>query len=305
MASASADDVAKDWFERMSRAVEELSYKGTFVHLLDTQMETMEVLHTVRDKRVYERLTSRSGAPREFLRTGEELQCIVQSRKEVLVDLWQNQSPLMSTIPIYREELSSNYDFEFNNQGRQMAGRDTVFVRIVPKDNLRYGYHLWIDRETAMPLGCELVDQNGRLIETIHFTEIEFNPVFAKNDFSPTLNTDDFTWIKPSSERKVVKLTSSRWHAQNMPKGFLLSASRLETAGNNRVEHHVYSDGLATVSIFTEQRAEGEAVMEGATSFGVTNAYGRIEDGFQITVLGEVPVDTVKIIGNSFRPDKR
>ncbi|NNF16026.1 MAG: transcriptional regulator, partial [Gammaproteobacteria bacterium] len=40
----------------------------------------------------------------------------------------------------------------------------------------------------------------------------------------------------------------------------------------------------------------------GARSLGVTNAFGRVEGDYQITVVGEVPLDTVKIIGNSFRP---
>lgn len=300
--SAAADETARQWIERMNHAVENLNYHGTFVHLHNNRLDTLEVLHKVEDQRVFERLTSRSGATREFIREGDEVQCIVQSRKEVMVDRWKNHNPLVSTLPVYGEELSSYYDFNYVAHNQPVAGRNTVFISIVPKDGYRYGYRMWLDEETAMPLVCEMVDQNGQLIETLHFTSIEFDPKFADNAFAPTVDTGDFRWIKGNEERAVTENTESHWVAGEVPKGFALSISNVEESGNRRVEHHVYSDGLASVSVFAERRAPGEQVMRGAKSLGVTSAFGRIEGDFQITVVGEVPADTVEIIGNSFKP---
>lgn len=300
--SVHAEQSARTWLESMGRAVDELNYQGTFVHTLHNQIETMEVLHKSENGRVYERMTSLTGAPREFIREGEEIQCILEERKEVVVDLWQDQNPLVTSLPRYSEELSQYYKFELIGEARRIAGRETVGLAIVPRDEYRYGYRIWVDRETSMPLMCDSVDHDGALVETLQFTAIEYNPSFEPSAFKSTLNTQDFNWIKPAGDAAQPRLSNTTWHAAEVPKGFSLSVSRVEDNGETRVEHHVYSDGLATVSVFTEQRTPGQAVMQGATQLGVTNAFGRVEGDIQITVVGEVPAGTVKFIGNSFKP---
>ncbi|MFK8030543.1 MAG: MucB/RseB C-terminal domain-containing protein [Gammaproteobacteria bacterium] len=301
---AQADDRARTWLENMGQAVEQLNYRGTFVHTLHNQMETMEVLHKTENGRVYERMTSQSGAAREFLRQGEEIQCILDARKEVMVDLWSDKNPLMSSLPRYTDKLNKYYEFEIIEEAKLVAGRETIGLAIIPRDEYRYGYRLWVDRETAMPLLCDSVDRDGQLIETLQFTAIEYNPKFSPTAFDSTLNTQDFNWIKPSKESSPERLSNTTWHAADMPSGFSLSVSSVEDNGETRVEHHVYSDGLATVSVFAEQREPGQAVMRGAARMGVTNAFGRLEGDVQITVVGEVPPTTVKFIGNSFQPVK-
>lgn len=301
---AQASDPARTWLDNMGQAVEQLNYRGTFVHTLNNQMETMEVLHKSENGRVFERMTSQTGASREFLRHGEEIQCILDARKEVVVDLWQDKNPLMASLPRYSEELEKYYEFEIIDEPRLVAGRDTIGLAIIPRDEYRYGYRLWLDRETAMPLLCDSVNRDGQLIETLHFTAIEYNPEFSPTAFDPTLSTQDFNWIKPASESNKQRLSNTTWHAAEVPNGFSLSVSSVEDDGETRVEHHVYSDGLATVSVFAESRTPGQAGMSGATQIGVTNAFGRLEGDVQITVVGEVPPNTVKFIGNSFRPVK-
>jgi sigma-E factor negative regulatory protein RseB len=155
-----------------------------------------------------------------------------------------------------------------------------------------------------MPLMSDSVDRGGNLIETLQFTAIEYNPDFGENAFNPTLSTQNFSWIKPAVESSQEALSNTAWHADDVPSGFRLSVSRVEGDGQTRVEHYVYSDGLATVSVFAEPRTPGQEVMNGATQLGVTNAFGRLEGDFQITVVGEVPPDTVEFIGNGFRPRK-
>ncbi len=275
------------------------------MHTVHNQIETMEVLHKVEQGRVYERMTSLTGAAREFVRQGEEIQCILQARQEVVVDLWQDQNPLTSSLPRYTDELGKYYEFELLPKFRRVAGRETVGLAIVPRDQYRYGYRLWLDRETSMPLMSDSVDQSGKLIETLQFTAIEYDPDFGESAFQPTLNTQDFNWIKPAGESSRQGLSTTTWHADDVPKGFTLSVSRVEGDGQTRVEHYVYSDGLATVSVFAEPRTPGQEVMRGSTQLGVINAFGRLEGDFQITVVGEVPPDTVKFIGNGFRPRPR
>ena len=57
-------------------------------------------------------------------------------------------------------------------------------------------------------------------------------------------------------------------------------------------QHLLYSDGLAHVSVYIEPIVP--PAFTGPSSRGVVNVYGRVLDGRQITVLGDVPPATVE-----------
>jgi sigma-E factor negative regulatory protein RseB len=64
------------------------------------------------------------------------------------------------------------------------------------------------------------------------------------------------------------------------------------------VQHLVYSDGLASVSVFIEPRNAQTQTMRGLAKVGGAFAYSRDVDGQQIVVVGEVPAATVQAIGS-------
>lgn len=64
--------------------------------------------------------------------------------------------------------------------------------------------------------------------------------------------------------------------------------------GRDSVDHRVYSDGLASLSIFIESGFEAADRHEGLSSVGAVNAFGRIVGEYQVSVVGEVPGITVE-----------
>jgi sigma-E factor negative regulatory protein RseB len=60
-----------------------------------------------------------------------------------------------------------------------------------------------------------------------------------------------------------------------------------------------FSDGVASLSVFIEALPEAGDVLEGISQMGATNAFSRVVDKMLITVVGEVPVRTVKHVGLS------
>jgi sigma-E factor negative regulatory protein RseB len=65
------------------------------------------------------------------------------------------------------------------------------------------------------------------------------------------------------------------------------------------VDHLVYSDGLATVSVFIEAARTQSDVAEGFSNVGSTNAYTIVLRGRKVTAMGEVPPQTVRTIATS------
>jgi sigma-E factor negative regulatory protein RseB len=60
----------------------------------------------------------------------------------------------------------------------------------------------------------------------------------------------------------------------------------------------IYTDGLASVSVFIEP-ASMEAVVETGQSNGPTSVYARRVADARVTVVGEVPMATVKTLAQS------
>ncbi len=74
------------------------------------------------------------------------------------------------------------------------------------------------------------------------------------------------------------------------------------------VSHLVFSDGLASVSVFVEVETKttttksegGEEVTEESTRVGSSSVYSTMMGGRKVTAVGEVPPETVRSIATSF-----
>ena len=67
---------------------------------------------------------------------------------------------------------------------------------VQPRDQFRYGYRLWLDDETAMPLKSQLCDRNGNVIEQILFAELNLRDRFSPTDSRHRLTGEGFRWVR-------------------------------------------------------------------------------------------------------------
>ncbi|MEO1574765.1 MAG: MucB/RseB C-terminal domain-containing protein, partial [Pseudomonadota bacterium] len=272
-----AAETARDWFERMGQAVETLNYRGRLVHQHDGQLDTLEVVHQLRDGKVYERMTSLNGSGREVIRRGDDVRCTVADRQEVLVDWAAEGSPLVAVLPQYDASLEEIYRFDLTPASGRVAGRPVHTLKIDPLDGYRYGYRLQLDSETGMPLKCELVDDQNRSIETVMFTRIEFVDTLAAEVFEPLLPTTNYDEVRPvaAAGGNVIDAKQASFVADQLPSGFSLSIVTRHGDAASGAEHLVYTDGVATISVFAERRRENVEVFDGAANIGVANVFGR------------------------------
>ena len=293
-----ADDV-KNWLDRMNIAVEELNYRGTFVHEFDRNVETLQIVHRNAGGEVREKLSSPDGSGREILRTASGVHTVFPEQRLVMLEEPQGSAiPLASSLN-YTEGLEAYYDMGTFPKG-QVVGRDTQVVSIRAKDEYRYGYLLWLDRETALPLRSQVRDENGRVVEQILFTAIDVVAAISESDVAPAIDVEGFEWRRPIKAKPEV---SSRevWGATRLPNGFSQSISRQSLLAGSRypVQHLVYTDGLATVSVFIAHPKSDADMPEGFSQMGSTNVYSLKIDGRLATAMGEVPRRTVQRIATS------
>ena len=94
-----------------------------------------------------------------------------------------------------------------------------------------------------------------------------------------------------------------------LPPGFRIAARSAQTLPGSAdpVDHLVFTDGLASVSVFVEAQrrepADQPAVPESA-AVGSSSAFSTVIDGHKITAVGEVPPDTVRLIASHFKAEE-
>jgi sigma-E factor negative regulatory protein RseB len=240
--------------ERMELAIETLNYEGTFVHIMEEHVETMHVVHRVADGKITERLVSLDGPGREIIRDADEVKCIFAAEKSVVVERRQGDSPLRAAVPRYTETLDEFYSFAMLRPVTRLGRRVEAFT-IRPRDSFRYGYRLWMDQATGMPLKAQLLDEYGKVVEQLMFVSIDLPDAIPAERLEPTIPADGFTWyVRDERKRADERRGKSRWVADRVPPGFELRASNLQLMAGAEwpTDHLVYSDGIASVSVFIE-----------------------------------------------------
>jgi sigma-E factor negative regulatory protein RseB len=293
-----ADKLPLDWLSHMGAAVQSTSYEGTVIRIKDGKAEALKVIHTVIDGVVMEKVVAQEGDGLEIIRIGNEVHCILPDRKSVLVEEWNDQSTLFSTLPSSDIRFGNEYDVAVVRKER-IAGREAIMLAIRPHDGYRYGHRIWLDTETSFPLQTQLMS-DGIAIEQVKFAEITLNHEIHASALKPSYSTEHFTWVAQSSGHAGTVVESS-WVSDELPAGFRVVSAHEETmdGGNETVTHILFSDGLANVSVFIA--ASSGKLAAGAARVGGSNSFGVELGNFEITAIGEVPAITVEQIANTMR----
>nr|WP_298725569.1 MucB/RseB C-terminal domain-containing protein [uncultured Steroidobacter sp.] len=299
------DREARQWLERMSEALATRNYEGRFFHLRDSRSEAMRIYHRVDKGKVTERLVSLDGSGREIIRNQSEVVCYLPDRRTVLVEKRTDDNTLLAAVPAYNEELEAHYNIE-RGPFTKALGRRTQVINVTPRDQFRYGYRLWLDDETAMPLKSQLCDREGRVIEQILFAELNFRDRIPADSLKPSITGEGFRWIRQDAQPQLAAGQVGGWGVIRLPAGFRLTAWRIQLiAGSNvPVQHLVYSDGLASVSVFIEPADPQAQPLRGLAKVGAAFAFSRAMDGHQVTAVGEVPPVTLEAIAASVTKDE-
>ena len=304
VAEAQSDE-ARDWLERMSDALATRNYDGLFTHSTAGQVESMRIVHRVAKGRSLERLVSLDGSGREVVRTEEEVHAYLPDRKVVLVEPRSDNGSLLKTLPTPGPTLDSYYELSLK-EGTRLLGRDIVVIDVRPRDAYRYGYRLWLDKETAMPLRSVVGDGAGRQVEQILFTRLEMKDKIPAKEIEPAVDATGFQWIR--TDRKLAAMpqlpTNHGWRPLRVPPGFRLIASRLQPMPGSPMpaQHLIFSDGIAAISVFIEPGPSTGSRPPEASSMGSANAYSMSVQGHIVTAIGEVPANTVREIATSVAP---
>ncbi|HKT71979.1 MAG TPA: MucB/RseB C-terminal domain-containing protein [Steroidobacteraceae bacterium] len=310
VATAVAAEEPSQWLARMNQALTTRNYDGTFTHWHGGKVEMLRIIHRVQDGAVSERLVSLDGSGREFIRSGSDLACYLPDKHTVLVEKRPTEEPLFGGFPTLNPDSASFYDIAEVARTR-LNLRDTRVITVSPRDDFRYGYRLWIDETTAMPLKTQLCDSHGRVIEQIVFASLTLSARIPDSAFKPDVSTTGYQWLRNEAvpAKESADNASLVWNALKLPPGFKMTTRAAQTlpGSSDPVSHLVFTDGLASVSVFVEappkpaaDASHEEPVTEESTHIGSSSVYSTVMSGRKVTAVGEVPPATVRSIASSF-----
>ncbi len=298
----------QSWLKKMHSAAHGLNYEGIFVYSQHNQLSSMKIIHSVDDKGERERLISMDGSGREVIRDHNKVTCYMPDRHSVVVEKSRAHNNYPPRFPIDIQALEKNYYLSLAGKGK-VAGYISQKITILPKDKFRYGYHLWVEEKTGLLLKTHLVVEGDTPVEQFMFTQLRFHDRISEALLKPGVDSSKFDWYEAPAKKQAPRPSKIElnWLVKQLPAGFLPDMKRMTTLPENLmpVEHLIFSDGLATVSVFIEDMMDSENNLRGGSHMGAVHAFGRAVDDHYVTVIGEVPYVTVKMIGESVSLDTK
>ena len=282
------------WLERMARAVEEQSYHGSYVYERTGMFTTQDIWRQVDGSGSRERLLQTAGRHQEWLRHDGQLVCTTSS------DLKRSRSPGRSTPPaIDSQRLADLYSMKVYGETR-IASRPVTVLAVQPRDGFRYAHELYIDNETGLMLKSLLVDDKRELLERFQFARISFDESDYQSGLEPSSSCLEVT-ISDIPDEPESSFLQPAW----LPPGFSLSYRDVQTMldSEERITSQVYSDGLASFTLFIEPLGGDSPAEDLRAQLGPTVAVSRrmmaADNHFLATVVGEVPARTAERIADS------
>lgn len=302
LASATELGEVQKLLKKMQHAAHMQNYDGTFVYSqAESRLSAMRIVHSADKKGERERLVSLDSVGREVIRNTHNVICILPDRNAVVVETGRPPSQFPPPFPDKLDYLKQNYSFEIEGE-EKVAGQLAHKLVVKPNDNYRYGHRLWIDKKTGLLLKTHLVNEQGKLVEQFMFTHIKYMSSIPDKLLKASIDSSKFQRFESDAMKPKAKPVdpSLVWQVTKLPPGFKRDYQRRLKMSNNRTPSNqlVYSDGLASISVFIEDSTD-DSNLVGRSNMGAVNAHGKTFKGYHVTAVGEVPHATVKMVSES------
>jgi sigma-E factor negative regulatory protein RseB len=292
---------AQALLKKIQTAAQKLNYSGTFVYQEASQIRTSRITHVLDGKNELQKLEILDGRKREYTKSNEEISCYVPETKTVLIEKRGSQDEFPAIFGANPTELDAHYQVKKLDTDR-VAGFECQVLLLEPKDNFRYGYKLWAEKNTGLLLRVQTLNERSEVVEQISFSQLKIGDIDrskVKSSFGDTSG-----WRVENASVNDSPVTN--WQVKWVPPGFKktrelrrqLSDGNNSAAGQVReVSQIVYSDGLAAISVFIENFTPQR--VERMQQQGAMNIMGKRQGDYWLTVVGEVPSAAIKQLANS------
>ena len=295
-----------DWLLRLHEASKRRSYVGTYVVSSGGQIQSAKIWHVCEGAQQMERVDNLTGAPRSTFRHNDKVVTFMPEQKVVRTEKREIPGNFPELVQSADNQIAEFYKLKAEGVER-IAGLESDVVLLTPKDNMRFGYRVWTEQKKGLVVKLQTLDSEGRVLEQAAFSELQLDIPVKMDKLLQMMGKVDGYRVEESA---LVKTTASAegWRLVTPVAGFKpMSCYKRPTSGAALADdpmQWVFSDGLASVSLFVEpfdrQRHRQESVM----SMGATHTITRQLGNYWLTAMGEVPMSTLKQFSNGLERKK-
>lgn len=305
------DTPLNSWLLRVHEASKHRTYTGTFVVSAGGNLASARIWHACDGVQQVERVEPLSGIPRATYRRNDQVVTLYPSSKVAVLETRESLGLFPALLKSPDASIAEFYNFKVLGSER-LAGFEADAVALTPKDAWRYGYRVWSEKRSGLVLQLQTLDAKGRVIEQSAFSELQLDaPVKMTQLVQQMENTAGYRVSRPAM--RTVTPDSLGWSLTVPVPGFrsvgcfnrALGAGSADAPSVPNVMQWIFTDGLATLSLFVESFDSRRHQREGATDTGgATHIVTRKLGDWWATVVGEVPSATLGAFASALERKK-
>jgi sigma-E factor negative regulatory protein RseB len=281
--------------EKSQSASESLSFQGSFVHQQDSVLHTSKITQSRLGNDMVTRVQALEGFRQEVVRAPNETRTYWPDKKMVKIDQTGLKRPSFPNLFLGpAQQILANYEFKQAGTAR-IADLDALEFELTPRHAARWPIRIWVDKQSGLILKCQKFADAQRVVEQAAFTELSLVAKPVAVSLSPAY-ADVKKWKQhDASMVKLESATDLKYTAETL-KGFE-PVGVFERASNEGklpgVRRYVFSDGIATVSVFIQPKSVAGPLTNKVRHRGALSMLSREMGESWITVMGDVPPEAL------------
>ncbi len=309
------------WLLRLHHASRERNFIGTFVvSSAAGGLASARIWHACAGEQQIERVETLTGAPRSVFRHNDRVVTFLPDQKVARSERRESLGAFPGLLKSLDTTITDHYSAQLAGSAR-VAGFDADVMQLSPKDGLRFGYKVWSEQQSSLVLKVQTLDVDGSVLEQAAFSELQLNAPVQIEQLAQMMDATDGWRVETPSFVKTTPQAMG-WALPVGVAGFqpvhcfqrALVRPGGATGQNPATSamHWVFSDGLASVSLFIEPYDATRHPAAGQMAMGATHtltqriggAAGRSDvasGDWWLTAVGEVPLATLRLFGDGLR----
>ena len=283
---------ALEYLQRMQKSYKELNYELLYLSRLQNQIDPKQLIHGVIDKQEIAYFRYLNGAMRESLQFAGKTSYFEQGSQAYSLQSTHNSSVFANIVNFDFENGRNSYEYIILGKSR-IAGKQSIAIRMVSKDDYRYSYIVWLDVDSYLPLRLDTLNKSNIILDQIMVVSLHI---------TETVNP----WLENLSQQQLPQLLhlpqlsqqqASQWKVNWLPTGFKVikdDRHKLVMYDNEPVSYIMLNDGIVSVSIYISTKKITLNAKQKIIQRGATVLYTYQKGDIEINIVGDIPVATAK-----------
>ncbi len=282
------------WLTRMHTASRQHSFAGTFVVSSPAgDLSSGRIWHAGEGERQAEKIESLTGAARSTLRLDDQVLTLLPEQRLARLERRLSAGAFPDLLKSRESAVADHYTVREAGTDR-VAGFEADVVLIEPRDRYRHGYRIWSERRSGLVIKLQTVDAQGQVLEQAVFSQLQIDPPLRASQVVKTL-TPPGGWRVERVQSVRTTAEAEGWELHTPVPGFKALGCYRRDAGGGDTLQCVFSDGLASVSLFVEPYdRQRHGAVPAVLSTGASQTQGRRVQAWWLTAVGEVPPQTLR-----------